>query len=125
MQVTLTGANPHNNIGLLPRKLVSNLPPQAASQAPLIVSSVTVAAGFPWGSPERIAINNSFTSVFQTMVLVGLILVAIAFVSSILIQDHDISEVDARRKYKGVVIGKTGALNVVKGKSETDSSETN
>lgn len=102
--------------GLLPRKLRRNLPADAASQADVIEGDITAAMAFPWGSPTREAINHSFNDTFRTMLLVGLILVACAFVCSLLIEDRNIREVDASREYKGVVIGKSGTTDALKGK---------
>lgn len=41
---------------------------------------------------------------------------ACAFVCSLLIEDRNIREVDASREYKGVVVGKSGAADALKGK---------
>lgn len=50
------------------------------------------------------------------MLTVALVLVAIAFLCSLLIHDHNIREVDETREYKGIVIGKTGAVDALKEK---------
>jgi preprotein translocase subunit SecG len=50
------------------------------------------------------------------MLLVALILVAIALVCSLLLQINNIREVDDSREYKGIVIGKTGAVDILKEK---------
>lgn len=102
--------------GLLPRKLRHSLPAGTASQANAIEGDITAAMAFAWGSPTREAINHSFNDTFRTMLLVGLILVACAFVCSLLIEDRNIREVDASREYKGVVVGKSGAADALKGK---------
>ncbi|KAH8698608.1 putative siderophore iron transporter [Talaromyces proteolyticus] len=101
---------------LLPRKLSANLPAQDASYMEEIAASITSALSFEWGTPTRDAINNSFTSTFRDMILVGLILVAVAFLCSLLLQNFNISEVDSNREYKGIVIGKTGAVDALKDK---------
>ena len=71
---------------------------------------------YAWGTPTRDAINESYTSVFRTMVLAGLVLTAVALMISLFIEDQDIREVDESRDYKGIVIGKTGAVDALKGK---------
>ena len=81
-----------------------------------IEGSVVVAMSYDWGTPIRDAINKSYTSVFRTMILAGLVLVAVALLCSLLMKDLNISEVDKRRDYKGVVIGKTGAVDALKEK---------
>lgn len=71
---------------------------------------------YEWGTPIRDAINKSYTSVFRTMILAGLVLVAVSLLCSLLLKDLNISEVDKSRDYKGVVIGKTGAVDTLKEK---------
>lgn len=71
---------------------------------------------YEWGTPIREAINKSYTSVFRTMILAGLVLVAVSLLCSLLLKDLNISEVDKSRDYKGVVIGKTGAVDTFKEK---------
>lgn len=53
------------------------------------------------------------------MILVGLVLEAVAFLCSLLIQDLNIRIVDKTREYKGMVIGKTGAVDALKDKVHT------
>ncbi len=53
------------------------------------------------------------------MILVGLVLEAVAFLCSLLIQDLNIREVDESREYKGMVIGKSGAVDALKDKVHT------
>ncbi|CAK7205701.1 hypothetical protein SEUCBS139899_008480 [Sporothrix eucalyptigena] len=101
---------------LLPRRLLTNLPADAIASAAEIEGSIEVALSYAWGTPTRDAINASYTSVFRTMILAGLILTAVAFFISLLIKDQDIRAVDESRDYKGVVIGKTGAVNTLKHK---------
>lgn len=101
-------------LALLPRKLRANLPAEDVSYVKEIEGSVTAALAFPWGTSTRDAINESFTSTFRTMLLVALILVAVALVFSLLLQNHNIREVDNSREYKGIVIGRTGAVDILK-----------
>lgn len=75
-----------------------------------------MAMSYSWGTPTRDAITDSFTSVIRTMLLAGMILVALAFACSLLMQDLNIREVDDSREYKGIVIGKTGAVDALKEK---------
>lgn len=105
-------------LALLPRKLRANLPAEDARYINEIEGSpLTEALGFPWGTPTREGINESFTSTFRTMLLVSLILVGVALVCSLLLQNHNIREVDDSREYKGIVIGKTGAVDILKEKA--------
>ncbi|CAK7200119.1 hypothetical protein SEUCBS139899_002809 [Sporothrix eucalyptigena] len=101
---------------LLPRRLLANLPADDKSAAADIEGSIEVALSYAWGTPTRDAINESYTNVFRTMILAGLVLVAVAFLLSLLIKDQDIREVDGSRNYKGIVIGKTGAVDTLKHK---------
>jgi hypothetical protein len=101
---------------LLPRKLRANLPTEDVIYVEEIEGSITAALAFPWGTSTRDAINESFTSTFRTMLLVSLILVAVALVCSLLLQNHNIREVDNSREYKGIVIGKTRAVDILKEK---------
>ena len=101
---------------LLPRKLRANLPSDAASSVDDIEGSIEAAMSYMWGTLARNAINDSYTSVMRTMLLVGLILVAIAFVCSLFMEDQNVKEVDENREYRGIVIGKTGAVDVLKEK---------
>ncbi|CAK7221407.1 hypothetical protein SBRCBS47491_004520 [Sporothrix bragantina] len=101
---------------LLPRRLLANLPADAVTAAAEIEGSIEVALSYAWGTPTRDAINASYTSVFRTMILAGLVLTAVAFLISLLIKDQDIKEVDESRDYKGIVIGKTGAVDTLKNK---------
>lgn len=101
---------------LLPRKLRANLPADSLSAAGEIEGSVVVAMTYAWGTPTRDAINESYTSVFRTMILAGLVLVSVAFLISLFIHDQNIREVDESRDYKGIVIGKTGAVHALKEK---------
>lgn len=101
-------------LALLPQKLHANLPAEDASYIKEIEGSITAALAFPWGTSTRDAINESFTGTFRTMLLVALILVAVALICSLLLQNHNIREVDNSREYKGIVIGRTGAIDVLK-----------
>ncbi|EED23034.1 siderophore iron transporter, putative [Talaromyces stipitatus ATCC 10500] len=101
---------------LLPRKLRANLPSDAASALSEIEGSVVAAMSYEWGTPIRDAINKSYTTVFRTMILAGLVLVAVALLCSLLVIDLNIMQVDESRDYKGVVIGKTGAVDALKEK---------
>ncbi|KAL1895507.1 hypothetical protein Sste5346_005316 [Sporothrix stenoceras] len=101
---------------LLPKRLLTNLPAADVGDIPAIVGSIDAALSFEWDTPTRDAINASYTSVFRTMILTGLVLIAVALVLSLFIRDQNIAEVDESRDYKGVVIGKTGVAETVKEK---------
>lgn len=92
------------------------MPADSVGAAADIEGSVVVAMSYAWGTLTRDAINESYTSVFRTMILAGLVLVSVALVISLFIQDQNIREVDDSRDYKGVVIGKTGAVDALKEK---------
>lgn len=79
-----------------------------------IEGSITSALAFQWGTPTRDAINTSFTDTFRSMILVSLVLVSVSFVLSLLLQNHNIREVDESREYKGIVIGKASAVDDLK-----------
>ncbi|KKK21304.1 hypothetical protein AOCH_000541 [Aspergillus ochraceoroseus] len=104
---------------LLPRRLRENLPPDALSQLPEIEGSIVVALGYPWGTPERDAINESYTSTFRTILLIALILEVFALAFSLLVEDLNIRDIDNAREYNGVVFGKSGAVDALKGKIQT------
>ncbi|KAJ5784825.1 uncharacterized protein N7503_010037 [Penicillium pulvis] len=101
---------------ILPRRLREYLPSDALADLAEIEGSIEVAAGYPWGSPTRNAINHSYTSTFRLMLLIALILEVFALGSALLIQDLNVKTVDDSREYKGIVIGKTGAIDTLKGK---------
>jgi len=101
---------------ILPRRLREYLPKEALSKLPEIEGSIPIDIQYPWGSPIRDAIGKSYTSTFRLMLLIALILEAFAIACAVLIEDIDVKEVDNAREYKGVVIGKTGAVDALKGK---------
>jgi len=101
---------------ILPRRLREYLPTDALADLAEIDGSIEIAAGYPWGSPTRNAINHSYTSTFRLMLLISVILEVFALASALLIQDLNVKEVDDSREYKGIVIGKTGAIDTLKGK---------
>jgi hypothetical protein len=57
------------------------------------------------------------------MILAGLVLMAISLLLSLLMQNHNIREVDNSREYKGIVIGKTGAVDALKEKVQVGQDE--
>ncbi|KAJ5925244.1 hypothetical protein N7454_007883 [Penicillium verhagenii] len=101
---------------ILPQKLAEYLPSDALGQLAEIEGSIEVAMEYAWGSPTRDAINKSYTSTFRLMMLIAVILEVFALVFALLIQDLNIKEVDESRDYPGMVIGKTGAIDTLKGK---------
>ncbi|CAL5872084.1 uncharacterized protein PFLUO_LOCUS6341 [Penicillium psychrofluorescens] len=101
---------------ILPRRLREYLPQDALSKLPEIEGDISIDMKYPWGSPIRDAIGKSYTSTFRLMLLIALILEAFAIASALLIEDLNIKEVDDTREYKGIVIGKTGAVDALKGK---------
>ncbi|KAJ5914402.1 hypothetical protein N7504_003285 [Penicillium tannophilum] len=101
---------------ILPRRLREYLPSDALADLAEIEGSIEIAAGYPWGSPTRNAINHSYTSTFRLILLIALILEVFALGSALLIQDLNVKTVDDSREYKGIVIGKTGAIDTLKGK---------
>lgn len=101
---------------MLPRRLLANLPTDSVGAAAEIEGSITVAMSYAWGTATRDAINEAYTSVFRTMILAGLVLTVVALIISLFIQDQNIKEVDEGRDYKGIVIGKTGAVDTLKEK---------
>lgn len=50
------------------------------------------------------------------MLLISVILEVFALICALLIQDLNVKKVDDTREYKGIVIGKTGAIDTLKGK---------
>ncbi|KAJ5646186.1 hypothetical protein N7490_002558 [Penicillium lividum] len=101
---------------ILPRRLREYLPSDALGQLAEIDGSIEVAAGYPWGSSTRNAINHSYTSTFRLMLLIAVILEVFALGFALLIEDLNVKEVDDSREYKGIVIGKTGAIDTLKGR---------
>ncbi|KAJ5758798.1 hypothetical protein N7520_005954 [Penicillium odoratum] len=101
---------------ILPRRLREYLPSDSLSQLAEIEGSIEVAAGYPWGSSTRNAINHSYTSTFRLMLLIAVILEVFALGFALLIEDLNVKEVDDSREYKGIVIGKTGAVDTLKGR---------
>jgi hypothetical protein len=112
----LSQANIGFSPAIVPRRLREYLPKDALSQLPEIEGDIAVDMGYPWDSPIRDAIGKSYTSTFRLMLLIALILEAFAIASALLIEDLNIKEVDDAREYKGIVIGKTGAVDALKGK---------
>ncbi|KAJ5833415.1 hypothetical protein N7474_001726 [Penicillium riverlandense] len=101
---------------VLPRRLGEYLPKDALSKLPEIEGDINLDMEYPWGSPIRDAIGKSYTSTFRLMLLIALILEAFAIAFAVFIEDLSIKEVDDAREYKGIVIGKAGAVDALKGK---------
>ncbi|KAJ6785211.1 hypothetical protein PWT90_02945 [Aphanocladium album] len=92
---------------LLRSKLESHLPAASKSQAARIQDSFTVATSYAVGSAERIAINQSYTEVMHTLLIVSIALLVASFLVSLAIEDVNLKEID-KENSRGGLIGRIG-----------------
>lgn len=88
---------------LLLIKLEAHLPAAAKSKATSIQNSFTVAASFAVGSPERLAINQSYTEVMHILLVASIAFLAVSFVVSLAIANVNLEAIDEERAQNGVI----------------------
>ena len=88
---------------LLLAKLQAHLPEASKSQATGIQNSFTVATSFAAGSPERIAINQSYTEVMHVLLVASVAFLGVSFLLSLAIEDVDLKAIDQDRAESGVI----------------------
>ncbi|KAJ4165472.1 hypothetical protein LMH87_007104 [Akanthomyces muscarius] len=88
---------------LLLAKLQAHLPEASKSQATGIQNSFTVATSFAAGSPERIAINQSYTEVMHILLVASVAFLGVSFLVSLAIEDVDLKAIDQDRAQSGVI----------------------
>lgn len=82
---------------MLLSRLQTHLPAAAQGRAAAIQNSFVVASSFPVGSPERDAINQSYTDVMRVLLTITLGFMAASFLASLFIEDIDLKAVDRER----------------------------
>ncbi|KAF2086554.1 MFS general substrate transporter [Saccharata proteae CBS 121410] len=88
----------------IPTKLERYLPPETKGQAQAIYGNVNLAsAGWPMGSPERIAINRAYQETMHTLLTVAVCVAAPLIPLSFFLKNYDLKKMD--QKVKGRVIG--------------------
>lgn len=97
----------------LPRKLAQYLPPVAQADAAKIFGNLTLAASYPVGSPERIAINRSYQETMKTLLIISACLCATLLPLSLLMRNYGLYSMD--QKVKGKVIGQSNRTDAVHG----------
>ncbi len=88
---------------LLLIKLEAHLPAAAKSKATGIQNSFTVAASFAAGSPERLAINQSYTEVMHILLVASIAFLAVSLLVSLAIEDVNLETIDEERAQNGVI----------------------
>jgi hypothetical protein len=78
---------------LLPR-LRTNLPAAAQSAAVEIQNSFVVASSYSPGSPERIAIDKSYTEVMRVLLILALAVLSVPFVAMFAMEDVKLKDID-------------------------------
>ncbi|KAI8978998.1 major facilitator superfamily domain-containing protein [Pilobolus umbonatus] len=86
--------------GLFPKKLAEYLPESAQPRLAEIFADITVQTSFADGTPEKDAINRSYSEAQKIMLIVATCLYAISFVSVMFWKDVDVR---TAKKLKGVV----------------------
>jgi hypothetical protein len=76
---------------LLPR-LHMNLPAAAQSAAIEIKNSFVVASSYPPGSPERIAIDKSYTEVMHVLLILALAVLSVPFFAMFVMKDMNLKK---------------------------------
>lgn len=92
---------------LLIAKLHQHLPDNAQPKAVAIQNSFTVASTFPPGSPERHAVNQSYTDVMRILLIAAESFLALTLVATLVIEDINLKKVD-RERNSGSVVGNIG-----------------
>ncbi|OAA69162.1 siderochrome-iron transporter MirC [Cordyceps fumosorosea ARSEF 2679] len=88
---------------LLLSKLEAHLPEASKSSAVAIQDSLTVATSFAVGSPERLAINKSYTEVMHILLVTSIAFVAASFLVSLAIENLNLKKVDQDGAQRGVI----------------------
>lgn len=94
---------------LFPKKLQQYLPSDSRDQATAILRDINQALQYKVGSPERIAISRSIEETMQRLVKYALCVCGLLVVSSLLMSDYDLSEIE--QGVTGRVIGGEVGLN--------------
>ncbi|KAL5052173.1 hypothetical protein BDW71DRAFT_213067 [Aspergillus fruticulosus] len=79
--------------GIFPTKLKENLPTDALSNLATIYGDVTAQYGYPVGSPERDAINLSYSQTQRLMLITATCLYSITLVSVMLWKDVNVKKI--------------------------------
>ncbi|KAL2821779.1 hypothetical protein BDW59DRAFT_164118 [Aspergillus cavernicola] len=79
--------------GIFPQKLKENLPADALPNLSTIYGSVTAQYGYPVGSPERDAINLSYSQTQRLMLITATCLYSITLVSVIFWKDVNVKKI--------------------------------
>jgi len=82
--------------GIFPKKLLANLPASALDNFANIYGDIDVQSGYPWGSPEREAINLSYSQTQKLMLSGAMAAYACAWFSIFFWQDLDIRKMKQR-----------------------------
>ncbi|XWW94943.1 hypothetical protein V2A60_002893 [Cordyceps javanica] len=88
---------------LLLARLEAYLPEASKSRAVGIQNSFTVATSFAVGSPERIAINQSYTEVMHILLITSIAFLAASFLASWAIENVNLKKVDQNGAQSGVI----------------------
>ena len=76
--------------GIFPKRLTANLPASAMDNFSAIYGDIDVQSGYPWGSPEREAINLSYGQTQRYMLIAATCIYATMFVSVALWRNVDV-----------------------------------
>ncbi|PQK12363.1 hypothetical protein BB8028_0003g09800 [Beauveria bassiana] len=88
---------------LLLTKLKAHLPRVTESSAIGIRDSLTVATSFAMGSPERVAINQSYTEVMRILLIASIAFLALSFLTSLAIENVNLKAIDEDSAQRGVI----------------------
>lgn len=84
-------------------KLQAHLPEASKSNAVDIQNSFTLAMSFAVGSPERVAINQSYTEVMYVLLVASIAFLAVSFLVSLAMEDVKLKEIDRDGAQSGVI----------------------
>ncbi|ATY61331.1 siderochrome-iron transporter [Cordyceps militaris] len=84
-------------------KLQAHLPEASKSNAVDIQNSFTLATSFAVGSPERVAINQSYTEVMYILLVASIAFLAVSFFVSLAMEDVKLKEIDRDGAQSGVI----------------------
>jgi MFS family permease len=87
--------------GVFPKKLAEYLPPQAQGNLTTIYGDITVQMSYPFGSPERTAINRAYGDAQKTMLIAATAVQAVSFVAVWVWRDIKVKDF---KQVKGLVI---------------------
>lgn len=102
----------------IPKKLAQYLPPAAQADAAKIFGDLTVAAGYPARSPERIAINRSYQETMNILLIIAACLCAPLMPLSLLMRNYRLRGMD--QKVRGNVIGQSNRTDAVQGEERDE-----